>query len=81
MQGWFRRRHGAERLAAGARARQNELLDIVLACLGQLTNIPAGLRDFMGRYRFCRIAGEFVEPVEYRAKLRKSIDGAMCSLR
>jgi hypothetical protein len=62
---------GPEQLAASVRARQNELLDFVFAYLDHLTNIPARLCNISGRYRFCRIAGEFVKAVECRAQLRK----------
>jgi hypothetical protein len=56
-------------------------VDFVFAYLGQLTNIPARLRDMSGCYRFCRIAGEFVEASNIACSSGKGLRCAMSSLR
>jgi hypothetical protein len=53
-------------------------VDLTFTDLRQLANVPAGLCDIIRRHGLCRITGEFVEAVEYRAQLprvRRGYDG------
>jgi hypothetical protein len=54
-------------LAPGARAGQHHLVDLTFADLRQLADVAAGLHDVVSRNGLCRIAGELVKAVEYRA--------------
>ena len=49
--------------------------------LRQLANVAAGLCDIIRRHGLCRITGELVEAVEYRAQLRESVEATMGWLR
>ena len=56
-------------------------MDLTFTDLRQLANVAAGLCDVVGRHGLCRITGEFVEAVEYRAQLRECVQATMGSLR
>jgi hypothetical protein len=49
--------------------------------LRQLADVAAGLHDVVSRDGLCRITGELVEAVEYRAQLRESVEATMGALR
>jgi hypothetical protein len=63
----FLNRHGVQELASGARAGQYRLVDLTFTHLGQLADVAAGLCNIIRRHGLCRITGELVEAVEYRA--------------
>jgi hypothetical protein len=44
-------------------------VDLTFTDLRQLADAAAGLCDVGGRHGLCRIAGELVEGIEYRAQL------------
>ena len=47
----------------------SSLVDLTFTDLRQLADAAAGLCDVVSRYSLCRITGELVEAVEYRAQL------------
>jgi hypothetical protein len=52
-------------------------VDLTFTDLRQLADVAAGLCDIIRRHGLCRISGELVEAVEYRAQLRESVEAAM----
>jgi hypothetical protein len=56
-------------LASGARAGQHRLVDLTFTDLRQLANVAASLCDIIRHHGLCRITGELVEAVKYRAQL------------
>jgi hypothetical protein len=56
-------------------------VDLTFTDLRQLADVAAGLSNIIHRHGLCRITGEFVEAVKYRAQLCECVEGAMGSLR
>jgi hypothetical protein len=56
-------------------------VDLTFTDLRQLADAAAGLCDVVSRYSLCRITGELVEAVEYRAQLGECVEATIGSLR
>jgi hypothetical protein len=79
--GRFRNRYGVQELASGARAGQHHLVDLTFTDLRQFADVAAGLHDIISSNGLCRITGELVEAVEYRAQLGECVEATMGWLR
>ena len=56
-------------------------MDLTFTDLRQLADVAAGLCDIIRRHGFCRITGELIEAVEYRAQLEECVEATMGWLR